>query len=481
MSNLLELTRRHSIKQQGAILPVFAMFIVVIFAFMGLAIDASRLMNRKVELQTVADVAALSAAQKLTGDKAGIAAALDAAKAAFAMQTYDYGSKDYAWDDAILTFSDKPTGDWLSVAAATGAPSGIRYAKVDTSVLADKTGTIDLYFARALDKQSTTATTSAVATAGASSVNLTPLAICAMSTTRAAMRLPHDELVEYGFRRGVPYDLMRLNPNGTTPANFVIAPLVPGDDPGAAADVSDATVGPFVCSGSMPAIWAPGGSLKVSSGFPIATLFPHLNSRFGMYPGNVCDFRSAPPDANVKPYPYNAAPAWMVAPPAGQTAQSHVDSSRLQTVADAFPAPGGTTAAMYGQLWAYAKPVPFSQYVFGVPEPLSGYTTFAKSALSNLYVPGKPEPNSLYPSGTPYMTGDFNFHKAPDAAYGRGLRHRRVLHVPLLECPVTGSSATVLAVGRFFMTVPATASSLTGEFAGIASGPSLFGAAELLK
>jgi hypothetical protein len=49
------------------------------------------------------------------------------------------------------------------------------------------------------------------------------------------------------------------------------------------------------------------------------------------------------------------------------------------------------------------------------------------------------------------------------------LRDRRVLNIPLLACPVGGGTATVLAVGKFFMTVPATATSLYAEFAGTVS------------
>jgi hypothetical protein len=59
---------------------------------------------------------------------------------------------------------------------------------------------------------------------------------------------------------------------------------------------------------------------------------------------------------------------------------------------------------------------------------------------------------------------------------------RDVVNVPLLSCPVAGTTgvpATVLAVGRFFMTVPATALTLHAEFAGIASEKTLTGPAEL--
>ncbi len=480
MGTLLELTRRPRVREQGAIVPLFAMFLVVIFAFMGMAIDASRLMNRKVELQTVADFAALNAAQKLTGTPGGIDDALAAAAAAAALQKYDYGSSSYTWSNAAVKFSESPSGGWVDASAAKAAPAAMRFVQVDTSYLDSETGVIELYFAL-MKNDVGTVSTSSVAVAGRSTVNLTPLAICAMSATPAVPRAPLGELVEYGFRRGVAYDLMRLNPDGTSPVNFVVNPLEPGDAPGGAGDVSDATVGPFACSGTMPANWTPGGHLKVSPGFPIATLAPHLNSRFGMYSGNACDFRSAPPDVNVKQFAYTSTPHWMKQPPGGQSALAHTADGKLQTVADVVPHPPGTTGAMYGQLWTYARPVPFTQYIPGVPEPLSGYTPFLTSVFSNLYAPGNPEPKPSYPGGTPYMSGGFQYHLAPDTAYGRGLRHRRVLNVPLLECPVSGSSATVLAVGRFFMTVPATSSSLSAEFAGIAPGPSLFGAAELLK
>jgi hypothetical protein len=59
-----------------------------------------------------------------------------------------------------------------------------------------------------------------------------------------------------------------------------------------------------------------------------------------------------------------------------------------------------------------------------------------------------------------------------------------VLNVPLLDCPVAAGAdaqAAVLAIGKFFMTVPATATSINAEFAGIASGDALSGSVELYK
>lgn len=49
------------------------------------------------------------------------------------------------------------------------------------------------------------------------------------------------------------------------------------------------------------------------------------------------------------------------------------------------------------------------------------------------------------------------------------LAMRRVLHVPLLECPVAGNTARVHAIGRFFMSSMADAAvpAVHGEFAGL--------------
>lgn len=467
--------------------PLFAVMLLVILALMGLALDGSRLFNRRVELQAVADFAAMSAAQKLVGTAAGIDDALAAAAAAAAVQKYKYGKSSIAWSDAAVEFSDSPTSGWMGASAARSTPENMLFVRVDTAELSADNGTIDLVFAK-LQAKDRTGATSASAVAGRSTVNLTPLAVCAMSPMPAASRPPNAELVEYGFRRGVAYDLMQLNPAGTTPANFIINPIDLGTGVGKVSNTTPAVVAPFVCTGTMPAVGGVGGRLHVSQPFPIAALFEHLNSRFGQYPdAAACDFRAAPPDANIKPFSFDSNPSWMKTAPSGQTAKQRIETKRLHTVADLTPKAAGEpldpdppTAAMYGQMWSYARPVPHSAYTAGVPEPTTGYTPFPSTMWPSLYAPGAPEPKGSYPALTPYMTGN-TYHTAPPAIYGRPVRHRRVLHVPLVDCPVAGSNATVRAIGRFFMTVPATSTSINAEFAGIASGQSLQGAVELFK
>ena len=322
-----------------------------------------------------------------------------------------------------------------------------------------------------------------------SSINVVPLAICALSAVNANPRSntgpqPNVELEEYGFRRGVGYDLMNLNPNSTTTAeNFVIDPIAALGAVGSSSNTSVAVVGPFVCAGRMPRARLTGASLAVSRSFPIGLLFNHLNSRFDQYVGGACDPRQALPDANVKAYVSSSSVPWMTpSPSTNQTAATWTQAGKLYTRASPSPPPAGTTAPMYGVLWSFAKAVPYSAYAAGAPEPATGYATFGTAAWTTLYNPS--QGFSSYPAATPYAAGTSPNFLAPTPANGPGMRFRRVLNVPLLSCPVgagTNVTANVLGIGRFFMTVPATNSSISAEFAGLIPEESLGGPVELVQ
>ena len=460
-------------RQSGAISIIFAGTLLFIFALMALALDLSRLFNRKVDLQVVADVTAMAAAQKLVGTAAGIDAARAAAASAVAQQKYDYGSTDVPWSDAAMQYSTSPNAGWISADAAKANPGLIKFVRVDTTAL--DMGSLSTYFLRIISKDMAEINAGAEAVAGRSTLKVTPLAICAMSANPAASRPPKGELVEYGFRRGVAYDLMQLNPNGATPVNFVLNPI---DSSTSGENVTPAVVGPFVCAGKMPSLGIVGEKVTAVQPFPISLLHEQLNSRFGEYAAGACDFRSAPPDANIKAFAYSLNSQWMHQKPTGQTPESIVHEGRLMTVADPVPLPASNTAESYGQLWAYAKPVPFKSYISGMPEPASGYTTFPEDKWHELYAPGEPKPGKTYPPATPYIAQ----LTKPSTTFGKGQRNRRVLNVPLLACPVAvGSKATVVAIAKFFMTVPATSTSVRAEFAGIASEHTLGDAVEIYK
>ena len=276
---------------------------------------------------------------------------------------------------------------------------------------------------------------------------------------------------------------MNLNPNGSTPENFVINPIDTLGALGFSSNLAPAMVAPFVCSGTMPMPRVMGKTISVGRPFPLALLFDQFNSRFDQYPGALCSPNGAPPDYNVKAYDYTSIP-WMSSTPgspSGQSAMSTSTASVLWTIASPLPAPGGNTAPMYGPLWSFARAVPFSAYSSVTPEPTNGYATFAPGTWIALYHPGDPVYTGSA-SVTPYMASAGANFQAPSAANRPGLRYRRVLNVPLLSCPVGAGanvSATVLAIGKFFMTVPATATSLNAEFAGVVPEQSLGSHVEL--
>ncbi|HEU4776640.1 MAG TPA: pilus assembly protein TadE, partial [Telluria sp.] len=297
---------------------------------------------------------------------------------------------------------------------------------------------------------------------------------------------PNTELVEFGFRRGVSYDLMNLNPNATSAENFVVDPIDPPGTPGPSSNTWASTVGPFVCTGSLAIPRVMGGSITVGRPFPLASLFNQLNSRFDQYVGNQCNPNGAPPDSNIKSYVFNTSIPWMSAAPGQQGAFTSTDGGKLWTIADPLPAPSSNTTPMYGPLWAYARAVPYSSYTTsGSPEPTAGYTPFNTSAWPTLYKPGLPVANNYYFGGvsTPYeKAAGVNF-QAPSAQNAPGWANRRVLNIALLSCPVGGGATTtanVLGVGKFFMMVPASATHIYAEFAGAVPEQYLGGKVELV-
>lgn len=456
--------RRHSRlrrkgSEDGAIAIMTPFVIIVMIAMFGIALDLSRSYNRKAELQNVADAVALAAASALDGTPAGIDRAITAAGQAVVGYNFSYSSESVSWSSAALTFGTGAdgTGGWVDGATAKANASKTFFARVDTSALDTKHGEVDNYFMPVISSALATTNVAASAVAGRDSLNVLPLAVCANSNTNAAS-LPSGELVEYGFRRGVSYDLMNLNPGGRTPENFLVNPIAPPGTVGTTMKNRMDVIAPFVCTGRMAIPTLGGGDITVERGFPISSLYVHLNSRFGTYV-TPCQASTAPADPNTRSFDLASA-TWMKYRPDGQSANALTAPDPLLTIAEK---PAGGTKTAYGPLWSYAKAAKYASYVSnGGVEPAGGYLTFAPTDWSLLYNPGSPVALS-YPSTTPYQT------TGGSATY-KPYRNTRVLHVPLLRCPVpagTSSTATVLGIAKFFMTIPASSSALYAEFAGM--------------
>jgi Flp pilus assembly protein TadG len=454
--------RQHRRREGGVIAILFAGALIIICAFCGLALELSQVYNRKMELQNAADTAAVAAAYELDGTPAGITRAGQKASARFSASapselTYQYGKQNMAWSDSVIEFGTTPRGPWLPLdsAAAKAAPNGLLYVKVDTGGLDPAYGQVNTLFMRVVSSSLATVSSDARAVAGRVGIGVTPLGICAMRPE--ASRNRSGELEQYGFRRGVSYDLMQLNPQATNVGQtFLINPLVgPGGTGAATSDIN--TVAPFVCTGTMGVARVTGGALSVSSPFPLGSLYQHLNSRFDSYSAATapCSPDSAPPDSNIKAYTAGTI-TWMTPLPGGQAAALSTVDNKRWTVAGPDPTPSGTTAAQFGPLWSYAKAVNYA----AAPPP-GGYTPYDVTNWKTLYNPGQPSAAS-YPSTPPYFKSGYT--KTPSHP---GVADRRVLNVPLLACPVSGNTATISAIGRFFMTVPADSTHLYGEFAGL--------------
>lgn len=470
-------------RQHGALIVLFALMVVVLLGFAGLALDLAQLYSRRLEMQNIADVAALAAAGPLDGSAAGFDTA--ASQAAAAAQARNYAFRlGVTWNDAALTFGSDPDGSlWYDRAGAKALPAAqqalLAYTRVDTRQLGTAYGQVDVTFMRVLS--GTGASVSAQAVAGRRSLRVTPLAVCALSSAPTAARagMTPPELLEFGFRRGVGYNLLSLSPLGATALNYLVDPVQPS---ASAAPVSAAAAAPFVCSGTLPLAVLP-ATLHVSGPFP-DSLVPLLNSRFNKYTGTPsCNALTAPPDGNVKEYPYTLGTGgwWNTAvPPTRQTAAN--TPSTLLTVADT----GGAApdAGSYGVLWAYAKAVQWA-----AAPPAAGYTAYAKSDWAALYpvlagaAPSQNAAELLIPS-TPYLSKAAKFTAAPTSPANTGIALRRLLNIPLLACadPAgANTSAALLGIGRFFMTAPAVSGAVSAEFAGAVPQAALGGPAELVR
>jgi Flp pilus assembly protein TadG len=470
-------------RESGAIGIMAAFFLLIILGFYALALDLPRVYNRKAEMQTLADMAAVAAAKKVDGTAAGITEALEAARSVVEAPAngakYGYVNTT-VWSNAAITFSTSQDGGagWKTDGQALASPGGLMYVKVDTSALNVDYGKVDLLFAPILSAALSETNVSHVTIAGKSRLYVTPLAVCAMSASAHEKRVnpagtQYDELVEYGFRRGVSYDLMQLNPDAKLPVNYQVDPVALAGTGSTANNFTLSTYEPYICSGTMGVPKVTGQTVIVSSPFPIGTYYSQLNSRFDPYSGN-CNVHTAPPDTNVKQY-QAASVSWMTKKSAVQSAKPYTppipNDNKLQTVADLGP-PNHPAASDYGTLWAFSRAIPWSSYeAQGIPEPRTGYTPFdaTDTVWQKLY--GSDSDIGTYPGTTPYLTASgSSYVQAPTTTARKpGLKYRRVLNIPLLSCPVSGSTASVLAVAKFFMTIPADATSLHAEFGGILS------------
>jgi Flp pilus assembly protein TadG len=123
---------RHGKRQGGVVAPTTALALVVLVAFLGVAVDVGRLFVIKTELQNAADACALAAAQELDGNAGALTRAENSGITAGTRNGVHFQSAP-----VVIAVSDVKFSTTLSSASgdnsnyqtqAAGAPANSRYA-----------------------------------------------------------------------------------------------------------------------------------------------------------------------------------------------------------------------------------------------------------------------------------------------------------------------------------------------------------------
>ncbi len=492
-------------RQRGAVaLIVGLLAVLVLFGMMGVAVDLSYLYARKTELQNAADAAALAGARELNQRQSGITAAVDAAIALFAANASDnliagatiseanirFGSCANPEDRLPLRSPNCPFFSPGSIASDIEA-APLSFIEVDTGAASNRP-----VFFMPVSGGPSTASASGYAVAGHYLRQITPIGVCAVTATRYDS-YAHGELLEYGFRRGVGYDIMQLGKIGGTPNPYQVNPVAIDSASCEPSNSSDDFMVPFVCMGNSAV-----GQSAISEGTTYVfgntgvepPVISALNSRFGLYGGagwgtNKCLQSSAPPDTNIKQYCYRldssnggarcfGQPKASWVPSAVQPHMAYdLDSGKVADWASSEPtyqtiqinttkpcynfSPGGTgnpnqsfVAAgscgvkpgggpNYGVLWTFGPAYRYSATSPGrVGAPFTAAQAnqqprmYNNSATPMTYFGTNPAAPT-YPASTPYASTGGSMFQAPA---GIGESGRRVLNLLIIDCDNVGST-----------------------------------------
>lgn len=458
-------------RQRGAIALLFGLTLIVLLAAGGLVVDLGHLYVLKSELQNGADSAALAGAKEIDMTTAGVNRA--AAKAiAFGQHNKFNFSSDLVLTNANISFGSSPDGPWVSVGDAALSPSGKTFIRVDTGAK-----TVPTYLMGVAGIA--TVATSGVAVAGRFVVDITPLGLCAIDpATRIGARdtaiIPpataaRKEMLEYGFRRGMTYDMLQMGAIGG-PADPML--LNPVDSPPTACAMSHSSAtftAPFLCQGNS-AVTNNATEVYANTGVSTGPVEKALNSRFNEFPGgSACVPATAPPDRNIRDYRFGDTangPGRYMNPV--QSAQSQPYNST-----SGFPIPA-TSASNIGVLWTFSRPLE----VTGTPGSYVPGAPFETSDWPALYgFPVQPVAGA-YPAGStasPHGQTSGPYFQAPTV--NPGSTNRRLMNLAIVDCATATSNSMnckrlpIVGVGRFFLQRPVqltgTGAGLYVEFAGL--------------
>ena len=511
------MARRHPTlhRQRGAVAAITGLLLLLVLcAAGGLVIDLGRLYIVKSELQNIADAAALAAAKDLDNSDTGLNNGVAAGKTIAARNRYDFNTT-LVLDNANFRFGPSPEGPWYSYAETLGNSEGRTFVEVDTSA-GGNGGTpqsVVTYLMRIMGINSTA--TLGYAVAGRYVNSITPIGVCAVDPVNRTASYNYGsftELVEYGFRRGMAYNIFDLGKlAGSSPDPYLINPVNSPPNECVEANSSANATAPFMCVGNSAVLPTGSGEVYTNTGMTSA-LSKALNSRFNDYTGgSQCEPSSAPPDVNVREYPCrgtdtncvrNVPGTVSVTPPINwmdsggntlpsiQSIATYESSSGLYSPKYALPhevsganvwpsvdytrsSSAGQLASFtnHGTLWAYTPPVQSDGTTAITPAQANSTVGTVKNTDKMMYGPKDAATDYIqsanYPTtvgsgfpntrpAAPYnQTGNANYFESPSGRTGE--IDRRILNIVLVDCrtPPIGSAAcgrmTAVGIGKFFM------------------------------
>lgn len=506
----------HRKQQRGAVAVMTGLLLMlVLIPVAGLVLDLGHLYIVKSELQNLADAAALAAGKDLDNSDTGLNNAVASGKAIAAKNRYDFGHT-LTLQDVNFRFASSPEGPWYTLAQSLGNATGRTFVEVNTKAGGTSAQSINTWLMRVAGKPSTS--TFGLAVAGRFVNTVTPIGICAIDPAHRTASYNYGsftEIVEYGFRRGMSYNLFDLGSLGGASSDpYQINPVnAPPNTCNPAMAATNATA-PFICAGNSAVLPTGVGQVYTNTGVA-AALSTAFNSRFNDFPGgSKCDPATAPPDKNIMEFSSGAGN-----PPAnwqdsgGTTLPSQVSvstsgSPKLPQYSMPYEAAASdptkvwpsttstrvTTPATYAQhgvLWSYTPAIQadgntaitpaqanstIGTNVLGTDKLMYGLkgtaTDYIKESGADSY------PNLVGTGFTATHPAPYNQASGPTflAPAGRtGVENRRILNIVLVDCtkaPV-GSGACgvmdVVGIGKFFMLKRAdiNSSQLNLEFTGL--------------
>lgn len=455
-------------RQRGAVAIMLGVSLLVLFGFMALVFDLGRTYVVRTELQNAADAAALAGAKDLNGKLAGITQSIATVKAIGLQNNTRFSFNNTAGitiADAMISVSSCPDGcAWTQASTITteGQAADKTFLKVEIP-----SGNLATFFARIPTTTGGTGIpetrTYGRAVAGYFQREITPIGICAIDAARSGTRPAGAlvELTEFGFRRGVSYNIMELGPLGGSGQPYLLNPVDAWPSPECDPSHSSASyTAPFVCTGTSASVAKVPGDVFGNTGISAGKIQVALNSRFNV---NAC----APQDVNVKTYDFAATGAgspasWMEPDPSRQSIR--IDSATHKPVSS-------PSYADYGVLWSYSRAM---QAVVPPPPASAPYTAGAEFSPGDWTVLYGGTSNYPATGPAPYDAGG-DYATPPPVTPGK--KDRRVLNLAIVNCPVstgTGCNSTIRveAIGKFFMQVKADLpKSIDAEFAGLIDPP----------